>query len=212
MNPAGDRLVSALLGLPSVGPKMAERVALHLMRRRDAADALLLALADARQRTRRCVRCGDLVESDSPSTDSAGGPPLSDGPCDRCLDPARDERVLCVVEDVGDLAALERSRAYRGRYHVLGGVLSALDGVGPEELRVDALLERVAAEGVEEIILATNPTVEGETTAAYLAELLKSRAARVTRLASGLPAGSVIQYADEHTLAQALTGRRAIPA
>ncbi|MBL0351093.1 MAG: recombination protein RecR [Elusimicrobia bacterium] len=209
---AWDRLVSALLGMPGVGPKMAERAALHLIRRRDAGDALLLALADARARMRRCPLCGDFVEGAPLEAADAAGLPEADGPCNRCRDPHRDDRLLCVVEDVGDLAALERSRAFGGKYHVLGGVLSALDGVGPEELRIEALLGRVAGGTTDEVILATNPSVEGETTAAYLADLLKNRGVRVTRLASGLPSGSVIQYADEHTLAQALSGRRAVPA
>lgn len=197
--PAWDNLVTALLGLPGVGPKMGERLALHLLRQSAAAEALLLSLAEARERIKRCPLCGDFVESDEAPT-----------PCPRCLDPHRDTRQICVVEDVGDLAALERSRAYHGRYHVLGGVLSALDGVGPDELRIESLLERVGKEASEEVILATNPSVEGETTAAYLADLLQNRGVRVTRLAAGLPSGSVIQYADEHTLAQALTGRRAV--
>lgn len=194
-----DGLVTAILGLPGVGPKMAERIALHLVRHDKDADALAAALAEARTRMKRCPLCGDFVETDA-------APRL----CDRCADPARDTRVLCVVEDVPDLAALERSGAFRGRYHVLGGALSALDGIGPEELHIEELLQRVRREGAEEVILATNPTVEGETTAAYLADLLKTMNVRVTRLAAGLPAGAVIQYADEHTLAQAVTGRRVL--
>lgn len=192
-----DGLVTAILGLPGVGPKMAERIALHLVRHEKEADALSVALAEARARMKRCPLCGDFVETD--------GPPSL---CVRCADPLRDTRVLCVVEDVPDLAALERSGAYRGRYHVLGGALSALDGIGPEELRIEYLLQRVRRDGADEVILATNPTVEGETTAAYLADLLKTMNVRVTRLAAGLPSGAVIQYADEHTLAQAVTGRR----
>ncbi len=198
--PSWDNLVTAVLGLPGVGPKMAERIALHLIRRGDSAENLLLSLSEARIHLRRCPVCGDFVESKA----------ITD-PCSRCQDPDRDARLLCVVEEVGDLAALERSRAFRGRYHVLGGVLSALDGVGPEELRIDSLLDRLHRDGAEEVILATNPTVEGETTAGYLADLLRPLDVKVTRLASGLPTGSVIQYADEHTLAQALSGRRAMP-
>jgi recombination protein RecR len=176
---------------------MAERIALYLVRNREGARRLQLSLAEAQARLSRCLLCGDFVEAE-------------DGPCVRCLDPRRDPRVICVVEESGDLAALERTRAYRGRYHVLGGALSALDGIGPEELRIPGLLDRVRSEKTEEVILATNPTVEGETTAGYLADLLKDSGARLTRLASGLPSGSVIQYADEHTLAQALDGRRAM--
>ncbi len=194
-----DNLVSSILGLPGVGPKMAERIALHLLRRQESADFLQTSLTEARARMRRCPTCGDYVET-------LGNPE----PCDRCQDPRRNPQLICVVEESGDLAALERSRAFRGGYHVLGGVLSALDGVGPEELRIESLLDRVRADRTEEVILATNPTVEGETTAAYLADLLKSAGVRITRLAAGLPSGSVIQYADEHTLAQALSGRRAM--
>lgn len=194
-----DGLVTAILGLPGVGPKMAERIALHVVRHEKDADALAAALSEAKARMKRCPLCGDFVETeDVPRA------------CDRCADPLRDARVLCVVEDVPDLAALERSGAYRGRYHVLGGALSALDGIGPEELRIEGLLQRVRRDGADEVILATNPTVEGETTAAYLADLLKSMNVRVTRLAAGLPAGAVIQYADEHTLAQAVVGRRTL--
>lgn len=192
-----DNLVTSILGLPGVGPKMAERMALHLLRKKECADFLQRSLADARARMRRCAICGDYMET--------GETPE---PCPRCRDPRRETQVLCVVEETGDLAALERSRSFRGGYHVLGGVLSALDGVGPEELRIEALLDRVRENRTEEVILATNPTVEGETTAAYLADLLKSSGIRVTRLAAGLPSGSAIQYADEHTLAQAVSGRR----
>jgi recombination protein RecR len=192
-----DNLVSSILGLPGVGPKMAERMALHLLRKKECADFLQRSLADARARMRRCRICGDYMET----TETAE-------PCPRCLDPQRETHLLCVVEETGDLAALERSRSFRGGYHVLGGVLSALDGVGPDELRIESLLDRVRENRTAEVILATNPTVEGETTAAYLADLLKSSGARVTRLAAGLPSGSAIQYADEHTLAQAVSGRR----
>ncbi len=192
-----ENLVTSILGLPGVGPKMAERIALHLLRKTECADFLQKSLSDARGRLRRCVRCGDYMEVTE-----------TDEPCPRCQDPQRETHLLCVVEETGDLAALERSRSFRGGYHVLGGVLSALDGVGPDELRIESLLNRVRENRTEEVILATNPTVEGETTAAYLADLLKSSGVRVTRLAAGLPSGSAIQYADEHTLAQAVSGRR----
>jgi recombination protein RecR len=197
MASAWDNLVTSILGLPGVGPKMAERIALHLLRKNECADFLQRSLAEARARMRRCLICGDYMETRGDPT-----------PCPRCQDPQRETHLLCVVEETGDLAALERSRAFRGGYHVLGGVLSALDGVGPEELRIESLLNRVRENSTQEVILATNPTVEGETTAAYLADLLKSSGVRVTRLAAGLPSGSAIQYADEHTLAQAVTGRR----
>ena len=190
-------LVTAILRLPGIGPKMAERVALYLLRHPDETDGLTKAIDEARRRIRRCPACGDFVEAEE-------GAPL----CLRCQDPHRESKVICVVEEVGDLQALERSRAFHGNYHVLGGVLSALDGVGPDDLRVDALLRRVKEKDVREVILATNPTAEGETTATYLADLLKPLGVAVTRLAYGLPSGSVIQYADEYTLAQALEGRR----
>lgn len=193
-----ENLVTAVLGLPGVGPKMAERIAIHLVRKPTTAATLVAVLEEAGRRMKRCPVCGDFVETDDVPS-----------PCSRCQDPARDGRLLCVVEEVADLAALERSGAFRGRYHVLGGVLSALDGIGPEELRIEPLLRRVQGDGADEVILATNPSVEGETTAAYLADLLKESNVRVTRLAAGLPSGSAIQYADEHTLAQAVTGRRA---
>ena len=197
MSGVWDNLVTSILGLPGVGPKMAERIALHLLRKKECADFLQRSLVEALTRMRRCAICGDYMET----TETAE-------PCHRCLDPQRETHLLCVVEETGDLAALERSRSFRGGYHVLGGVLSALDGVGPEELRIEALLDRVRENRTEEVILATNPTVEGETTAAYIADLLKSSGIRVTRLAAGLPSGSAIQYADEHTLAQAVSGRR----
>ncbi len=199
MRPWED-LLTAIRGLPGVGPKMAERIALHLLRRRETADGLRKAVAEAMERLARCPRCGDLIETDGTPVDGCGS----------CRDDARDPAVLCVVEEIGDRQALERSRAFHGRYHVLGGALSALDGVGPEELKIDALLLRVGEDGVKEVILATNPTAEGETTASYLADLLKARGLSVTRLAYGLPSGSVIQYADEFTLARALEGRRPV--
>jgi recombination protein RecR len=196
---AWNDLVSALLRLPGVGPKMAERAALHLLRRPEEAQALARRLEDAGRRLKRCALCGDFLDAEP------GGPEA----CERCRDPRRDPRLLCVVEEIGDLQAVERSRAFSGRYHVLGGALSALDGVGPGELSIEPLLARLRAESVAEVILATNPTAEGETTAAYLAELLKPFQVRVTRLAYGLSSGGAIQYADEFTLARALEGRRA---
>jgi len=197
MGAVWENLVTEVRGLPGVGPKMAERIALHLIRHPHLNNKLRRFLLDAQERLKRCPLCGDFVEAD-------GEPDV----CTRCRDPRRDSRLLCVVEESGDLAALERTRCYRGRYHILGGVLSALDGVGPDELRIGFLLERLDRDGADEVILATNPTVEGETTAAYLAEIIQGRGLRVTRLAAGLPSGSVIQYADEHTLTQALDGRR----
>lgn len=198
MNKTWEDLLTAVRGLPGVGPKMAERIALHLLRRRETADGLMESLGQAVNRLARCARCGDLVETDGTAPAACGG----------CLDDRRDPALLCVVEEIGDRQALERSRAFHGRYHVLGGALSALDGVGPADLKIDALLKRVTEDGVKEVILATNPTAEGETTASYICDLLKSRGVPVTRLATGLPSGSVIQYADEYTLARAVEGRR----
>jgi len=198
-----EDLLTAVRGLPGVGPKMAERIALHLLRRRDDADALKSSLEEAIRCLGRCPRCGDLIETDS----ADGG---TKDPCPACGDDSRDGKVLCVVEEIGDRQALERCRAFGGRYHVLGGALYPLDGVGPQDLTIEALLRRVSQEAVQEVILATNPTAEGETTASYLADLLKAKGLAVTRLATGLPSGSIIQYADEYTLAQALEGRRPV--
>jgi recombination protein RecR len=189
-------LVSAITRLPGIGPKMAERLALHMLRHPDQTEQFLDAVNTARERLKNCPLCGDFVETDA------------DELCLRCQDPQREARLICVVEEVADLQALERSRAFQGRYHVLGGVLSALDGVGPDDLRISVLLKRVKDQGVSEVILATNPTAEGETTATFLADLLKPLGVSVTRLAYGLPSGSAIQYADEFTLAQAISGRR----
>lgn len=200
MNRTWENLLTAVRGLPGVGPKMAERIALHLLRRRETANGLLESLAEAVNHLARCTRCGDLVETEGAAPDA----------CPSCQGDRRDAALLCVVEEIGDRQALERSRAFGGRYHVLGGVLSALDGVGPADLKIDALLQRVTEDGIKEVILATNPTAEGETTASFISDLLKPRGVSVTRLATGLPAGSVIQYADEYTLARAMEGRRPV--
>jgi recombination protein RecR len=210
-----DKLVTAVTRLPGIGPKMAERLALHILRHPDQTEDLLRAVLDAREKLARCPLCGDYVERVNAAPSVSGDAVESKGDdvplCHRCLDDRRDAALICVVEEVGDLQALERSRAFRGRYHVLGGVLSALDGVGPDDLRITQLVDRVSREGVREVILATNPTAEGETTASYLADVLKHTGISVTRLAYGLPSGSAIQYADEFTLARALEGRRSLP-
>ncbi|MBI4396216.1 MAG: recombination protein RecR, partial [Elusimicrobia bacterium] len=179
-----NNLVSAITRLPGVGPKMAERIALHLLRHGEEAQSLLQSLEAARQHLQRCPMCGDFVEAED-ETPAQDKKEYADVPCEKCRDPKRDTQALCVVEEIGDLKALERSRAFHGRYHVLGGVLSALEGIGPEDLRIDSLLDRVKRENVQEVILATNPTAEGETTANYLADLLKSMGVAVTRLAYG---------------------------
>ena len=188
------QLVSELLKLPGVGPKTAQRLAFHLLVcPEEEALALAEAIRAAREKVRTCSYCCNLTDQD---------------PCSICADPGRDTGLLCVVEHPRDVAAFERMRAYRGLYHVLHGVLSPLDGVGPEQLRVRELVERVGRGTFREVVLAMNPTVEGEATAIYLARLLKPLGVRVTRLARGLPEGGELDYVDEVTLARALEGRR----
>ncbi len=189
------RLIRELGRLPGIGPKTAERLAHHLL----AADrAEVLALADAlravKENVRLCKQCCGLAEGDL---------------CPLCADPARDASVICVVEQPRDQAAVERSASYRGVYHVLHGRLAPLDNVGPEHLTVDRLLQRVRAGGVREVIMATNPTLEGDGTALYLSSLLSPLGVKVTRLARGLPSGSVLEFANNQMLADALEGRRA---
>ncbi len=189
-----DRLIRLLAKLPGLGPRSARRAVLHLLKHREL---LLLPLKDglaqAAERVHECSRCGNLDAID---------------PCAICGDEARDQSLLCVVEDVSDLWALERSGGFRGLYHVLGGTLSALDGVGPEDLRIDRLVSRVAAGGITEVILATNATVEGQTTAHYITDRLAPGGVAVTRLARGVPMGGELDYLDDGTLAQALKARR----
>ncbi len=192
-SPAVDNLVSQLTHLPGVGTRTAQRLAFHLLRvSKDEANALAQAIAEVKERVRFCDRCGNLTE---------------DEVCAICLDARRDRTTICVVEQPADLISIERTSEYRGLYHVLGGALSPIDGVDPGDLRIDELFRRVERDGVEEIVLATNPTMTGEATAAYLADRLRGRV-RVTRLASGLPVGSDLEYADEVTLGRALAGRR----
>ncbi|HEX2757437.1 MAG TPA: recombination mediator RecR [Thermoanaerobaculia bacterium] len=198
--PAFDRLVAALERLPGVGPKSARRLAYYLLGAPGhEAAALTAAVAEARERTRSCSICHALTELD---------------PCAICSDPSRDRRLLAVVEDAADADVLERTHEFRGRYHVLGGALAPLRGVGPDDLNVVDLLARVerpaAGEGVEEVVLATNPNVEGESTALYLARRLKPLGVKVTRLALGLPVGAALEFADEVTLSRSLAGRREI--
>jgi recombination protein RecR len=189
-------LVAAVRKLPGVGPKMAERIALQLLRS-DETVSIIQAIADAKEHLRRCDMCGTFTE---------------ENPCGRCTDARREKKFLCVVEEVADLEALERSGVYRGHYHLLGGVLSPLDGIGPKELRIEPLLHRLKKDDprVEEVIVATNPTVEGEATASYLAQLIEPLGKKVTRLAYGLPSGASLEYADELTLARAFQGRTAL--
>jgi recombination protein RecR len=192
-SPSVENLVAQLSRLPGVGSRTAQRLAFHLLQRpKDEALALAQAIEDVKERVRFCRDCGNLTE---------------DEVCAICLDPRRDHALICVVEQPVDLISLERTHEYRGLYHVLGGALSPLDGVEPEHLRVDELLSRVERNGVQEVVLATNPNMTGEATAAYLADRLRGRV-RVTRLASGLPVGGDLEYADEVTLGRALSGRR----
>jgi recombination protein RecR len=192
-SPAVQNLVAQLTRLPGVGQRTAQRLAFHLLRApKDEALALAAAIEEVKERVRFCRECGNLTEDDV---------------CAICLDTRRDHALICVVEQPVDLISVERTAEYRGLYHVLGGALSPIDGVEPSDLRIDELLQRVERNGVEEVVLATNPNMTGEATAAYLADLLRGRV-RVTRLASGLPVGGDLEYADEVTLGRALSGRR----
>jgi recombination protein RecR len=191
-----EALSSALARLPGLGPRSARRAVLHLLKRRESAlEPLLSALQSVSANLATCSQCGNVDTSD---------------PCTMCRDPRRDDRLLCVVEEVADLWALDRSRLFPGRYHVLGGRLSALDGVRPEDLGIDRLVARVSAGGIDEVVLAMNATLEGQTTAHYLAERLESFPIRLTQLAHGLPVGGELDYLDEGTLAQALRARRPV--
>ena len=188
------RLIHELTKLPGIGPKTAQRLAFHLLfRPLEEARALAQAIIDARTLVRPCSQCGHLTDED---------------PCPICRDPRRDGRLICVVEHPRDVIAMERTGEFRGRYHVLHGAISPMDGVGPDDLRIKELLARLAAAPVDEVILATNPNVEGEATALYLARLIKPLGIRVTRIARGLPEGGDLDYADELTLSRALEGRR----
>jgi recombination protein RecR len=193
LSPAVENLVVQLTKLPGIGRRTAQRLAFHLLSAR-AEDAVELARAieDVKTRVRFCRECGNLTEDEL---------------CQVCSDGRRDRSLICVVEQPVDVVSLERTHEYRGLYHVLGGALSPLDGVEPSDLRIDGLLARVERDGVEEVVLATNPTMTGEATAAYIADRLRGKA-KVTRLASGLPVGGDLEYADEVTLGRALAGRR----
>ena len=187
-------LIDELGRLPGIGPKSAQRIAFHLLKLpKQDADRLARTIVEAKERVSWCTRCFNLAE----------GPE-----CPICSDPRRDTSVLCVVEEPRDLVAVEKTREFRGRYHVLGGAINPLEGIGPDQLHVKELLARIGDEGVEEVILCTNPNIEGEATALYLASLFKPLAVKVTRIASGLPVGGDLEYADELTLGRALEGRR----
>jgi recombination protein RecR len=193
LSPAVENLVAQLTRLPGVGSRTAQRLAFHLLRAsKEEALALAGAIGEVKERVRFCDECGNLTEEEV---------------CEICRDSRRDRAVVCVVEQPADLISLERTHEYRGLYHVLGGALSPIDGVEPEDLRIADLMRRVDRNGIEEVVLATNPNMTGEATAAYLADRLRGRV-RVTRLASGLPVGGDLEYADEVTLGRALSGRR----
>ena len=189
-----NRLVDGLSDFPGIGKKTAERMAFYLLKSNDAwAQNLAKAIMDVIEQIHECPICHNISDT---------------SPCSICSDAKRDPSLLCVVEDTTDLVVFEKTNHFRGKYHVLGGVLSPLDGIGPEDLHFDTLLERI--NGEQEVIIATNPNAEGETTALYLAKLLKEHNIKVTRLASGIPVGGDLEYTDEATLVSALEGRREI--
>ena len=188
------RLVEQLQKLPGIGAKSAQRLAFHILRNpREDVERLCDAMRDVKDLVTYCSNCNNITDAD---------------PCVYCTSDNRDPRIICVVEDAQNVSVIEKTREFRGRYHVLMGALSPLQGVGPDDLKIKGLLERIGAGGVEEAILATNPTVEGEATALYLARLLKPLGVRVTRIAMGIPVGSDLEYADEVTMTRAMENRR----
>ncbi|HEY1116271.1 MAG TPA: recombination mediator RecR [Acidimicrobiales bacterium] len=195
---AVQNLIDQLGRLPGIGPKSAQRIAYHLLKvPKEDALALASAVATAKERVRFCEVCHNLSEAPR---------------CQICADPRRDVTVVCVVEEPRDIVSVERTGGFRGRYHVLGGAINPMEGVGPDQLKVRELLARIDVDHVTEVILCTNPNLEGDTTAMYLARLLKPLGVRVTRIASGLPVGGDLEYADELTLGRALEGRRDVDA
>lgn len=190
------RLIEELQRLPGIGPKGAQRLAFHILKTpREYADRLMDAVRAVKEQVTYCSICSNITAVD---------------PCTYCSSSDRDHRVICVVEEPQNVAAIEKSREYKGTYHVLMGTLSPLQGIGPDDLKIKGLVARIGAGGVEEVILATNPTVEGEATAIYLARLLKPLGVRVTRIATGIPVGSDLEYTDEVTMNRALEGRREV--
>ena len=189
-----ERLITELSKLPSIGPRSAQRIAFHVIRGKlDDALGLAEALREVKERIKPCRRCFNLAEAEE---------------CEICRDARRDQSIICVVEDPYDIGPMERTGEYRGLYHVLGGALSPLDGVEPEDLRIAELLERIKREGTQELVIATNPNTTGEATALFIAQEVKDLPVRVTALASGLPVGGDLEYADEVTLGRAFAGRR----
>jgi recombination protein RecR len=187
-------LIDALGRLPGIGPKSAQRIAFHILQSdSEVASALVDSIRVVKERVKFCIVCGNVSEEDE---------------CRICRDPRRDNTIICVVEESKDVIAIERTREFRGKYHVLGGSISPIDGIGPEQLRIRELMIRLADAGIVEVILATDPNLEGEATATYLSRLIKPMDIKVSRLASGLPVGGDLEYADEVTLGRALEGRR----
>ena len=187
-------LIDALGRLPGIGPKSAQRIAFHILQSdAEVTSALVDSIRVVKERVKFCVVCGNVSEEDE---------------CRICRDPRRDNTTICVVEESKDVIAIERTREFRGKYHVLGGAISPIDGIGPEQLRIRELMIRLADSGIVEVILATDPNLEGEATATYLSRLIKPMDIKVSRLASGLPVGGDLEYADEVTLGRAFEGRR----
>jgi recombination protein RecR len=193
-SPSITRLIDELKHLPGIGQKTAQRLAFHLLRAdREQALALADAIREAKEKIRECSVCNNITDTD---------------PCYFCTSVTRSKKTICVIEDAPNIAAIEKTREYNGMYHVLGGALSPLQGRGPEQLKIKSLIERLKGGTVEEIIIATNPTAEGEATAVYLSKLIKPLGVRVTRIAMGIPVGSDLEYADEVTMVKAMEGRR----
>jgi len=189
-------LIDALGRLPGIGPKSAQRIAFHILQSEsETAASLVDAIRTVKERVRFCTECGNVSEEEQ---------------CRICRDPRRDNTAICVVEESKDVIAIERTREFRGKYHVLGGAISPIDGIGPDQLRIRELMVRLADSSVTEVILATDPNLEGEATATYLARALKPLGLKVSRLASGLPVGGDLEYADEVTLGRAFEGRRRV--
>jgi recombination protein RecR len=190
------RLIDALRHLPGIGAKSAQRIAFHILKAdRAEADEISAAIQDLKDKIGLCDICNNVTETN---------------PCSYCTDPSRDPKLLCIVEEPGNLVPIEKTGHYRGLYHVLHGALSPLQGIGPEQLRIANLVDRIKSGAVEEVIVATNPTVDGESTAAYLARLLKPHGVRVTRIAMGVPVGGDLEYIDQVTIAKSMEGRKEI--